>query len=1034
MESYLNQNFGGVKSKNSPEESLQRWRKLVGVVKNPKRRFRFTANLSKRSEAAAMMRSNQEKLRVAVLVSKAALQFIHGNLSVSFVSIVHQQMCSGIALQSEYTVPNEVKEAGFQICADELSSIVEGHDVKKLKIHGGIDGVADKLSTSITNGLTTADESLRHRQNVYGVNKFTESEVRSFWVFVWEALQDMTLMILAVCAVVSLVVGIATEGWPKGAHDGLGIVSSILLVVFVTATSDYRQSLQFRDLDKEKKKISIQVTREGFRQKLSIYDLLPGDIVHLAIGDQVPADGLFVSGFSLLINESSLTGESEPVAVNADNPFLLSGTKVQDGSCKMLVTTVGMRTQWGKLMATLSEGGDDETPLQVKLNGVATIIGKIGLAFAVVTFAVLAEGQLRRKFQEGSHWTWSADDALELLEYFAIGVTIVVVAVPEGLPLAVTLSLAFAMKKMMNDRALVRHLAACETMGSSTSICSDKTGTLTTNHMTVVKACICGSIKEVGNHEEVKIMCSQVPDVVVKVLMQSIFNNTGGEVVITQYGKLEILGTPTETALLEFGLSLGGDFQAVRQETKLVKVEPFNSMKKRMGVVIELPGGGCRAHCKGASEIILAACSKVLDPAGNAVPLDEATVGHLNGVIESFANEALRTLCLAYMEVENGFAADDHIPVDGYTCIGIVGIKDPVRPGVKESVAICRSAGITVRMVTGDNINTAKAIARECGILTNDGQAIEGPEFRNKSIEEMRDLIPKLQVMARSSPLDKHTLVKHLRTVFCEVVAVTGDGTNDAPALREADIGLAMGIAGTEVAKESADVIILDDNFSTIVTVAKWGRSVYINIQKFVQFQLTVNIVALIVNFSSACLTGHAPLTAVQLLWVNMIMDTLGALALATEPPNDELMKRTPVGRKGNFISNAMWRNIVGQSFYQFIVIWYLQREGKVLFRLEGPESDLGLNTLIFNCFVLCQVFNEISCREMEKINVFHDISENYVFVAVISCTIIFQFIIVQFLGDFASTTPLTLSQWLVCVFIGFLGMPIAAVIKMVPV
>nr|KJB63940.1 hypothetical protein B456_010G025500 [Gossypium raimondii] len=841
MESYLNENFGDVKPKNSSEEALERWRKLCWIVKNRKRRFRFTANLSKRFEAEAIRRSNQEKFRVAVLVSQAALQFIHG-----------------LNLSSEYDAPEEVKAAGFQICADELGSIVEGHDVKKLKIHGGVEDIAAKLSTSIVNGIPTSEHLVNERKRIYGINKFTETPPRGFWVFVWEALQDTTLMILAVCALVSLAVGITVEGWPKGAYDGLGIVLSILLVVFVTATSDYRQSLQFRDLDKEKKKITVQVTRDGLRQKISIFDLLPGDIVHLAIGDQVPADGLFISGFSVLINESSLTGESEPVSVNSRNPFLLSGTKVQDGSCKMLVTTVGMRTQWGKLMATLSEGGDDETPLQVKLNGVATIIGKIGLFFAVVTFAVLVQGLFSRKLQDGTQWIWSGDDAMEMLEFFAIAVTIVVVAVPEGLPLAVTLSLAFAMKKMMNDKALVRHLAACETMGSSTSICSDKTGT--------------------------------------------------------------------------------------------------------------------------------------------------------------------------------NFSGDSSLPLQGYTCIGIVGIKDPVRPGVKESVAICKSAGITVRMVTGDNINTAKAIAREIGILTDDGIAIEGPVFREKSEEELYELIPKIQVMARSSPMDKHTLVKHLRTSLGEVVAVTGDGTNDAPALHEADIGLAMGIAGTEVAKESADVIILDDNFSTIVTVAKWGRSVYINIQKFVQFQLTVNVVALIVNFASACLTGNAPLTAVQLLWVNMIMDTLGALALATEPPNDDLMKRSPVGRKGNFISNVMWRNILGQSLYQFVIIWILQTRGKAAFHLDGPDSDLILNTLIFNSFVFCQVFNEISSREMEKINVLKGLLKNHVFVAVISCTIIFQIVIVEFLGTFASTSPLTVQQWFVSVCLGFLGMPIAAALKLIPV
>ncbi|CAI9115958.1 OLC1v1016984C2 [Oldenlandia corymbosa var. corymbosa] len=932
MESYLKENFGEVQAKNSSEEALQRWRKLCWLVKNRKRRFRFTANLSKRFEVRAIQRSNQEKLRIAVLVSQAALSFIQG---------------------ISYSPPEEVKAAGFQICADELGSIVEGRNLRKLKVHDGVEGIGSKLSTSFTDGISSTGDLVDRRKQIYGINKFTESPVKGFWLFVWEALQDTTLMILAVCALISLVVGIATEGWPKGAHDGLGIVASILLVVFVTATSDYRQSLQFKDLDKEKKKIAVQVTRNGFRQKISIYDLLPGDIVHLAIGDQVPADGLFISGYSLLIDESSLTGESEPINVTAENPFLLSGTKVQDGSCKMLVTTVGMRTQWGKLMATLSEGGDDETPLQVKLNGVATIIGKIGLFFAVITFAVLVQALFSRKLREMSHWSWSGDDALEMLEYFAIAVTIVVVAVPEGLPLAVTLSLAFAMKKMMNDKALVRHLAACETMGSATTICSDKTGTLTTNHMTVVKTCFCNKI--FGSVDSSS-LSSEIPDSAKEILLQSIFNNTGGEVVKSEGGKIEILGTPTETALLEFALSLGGDFHAERQASKLVKVEPFNSTKKRMGVVLQLQGGVFRAHCKGASEIILTACDKFLNEEGEVVPLDEASINSLNDTIEQFASEALRTLCLAYKEIGTEFSANYSIPFEGYTCIGIVGIKDPVRPGVKESVAICKSAGIIVRMVTGDNINTAKAIAKECGILTDDGIAIEGPDFRQKSEEELLEIIPKLQVMARSSPMDKHTLVKYLRTTFQEVVAVTGDGTNDAPALHEADIGLAMGISGTEVAKESADVIILDDNFSTIVTVAKWGRSVYVNIQKFVQFQLTVNVVALIVNFSSACLTGNAPLTAVQLLWVNMIMDTLGALALATEPPNDELMKRPPVGRKGNFISNVMWRNILGQSIYQFVIIWYLQTSGKSVFQLDGPDSDLILNTLIFNSFVFCQV------------------------------------------------------------------------------
>lgn len=1019
MEQLLNEEFGAVKSKNSSAEALARWRKLCFFVKNRKRRFRNTANLPKRAEAIDMLRNNKEKLRVALLVSTAALHFIDG-VSAPSSTIV-------------YNTPEDVRAAGFDIDADELASIVEGHDIKKLKWHNGVDGIAAKLSTSITDGIIANEDTLMLRMKVYGLNKFDEKPPRGFLVFVWEASQDLTLIILAVCAVVSLGVGIGTEGWPKGSFEGLGILISIFIVVLVTAVSDYRQSLQFRDLDKEKKKIFVQVTRNGRRQKVSMYDLVVGDVVNLSIGDLVPADGIFISGYSLLINESSLTGESEPVSVGRDKPFLLSGTKVQDGSGKMLVTTVGMRTGWGKLLATLTEGGEDETPLQVKLNGVATIIGKIGLTFAVVTFIVLTLRMIVEKVI--SHQSWSGADALRIVNFFATAVTIIVVAIPEGLPLAVTLSLAFAMKKMMSDKALVRHLSACETMGSATCICSDKTGTLTTNRMVVVKVWITNNIKKIGSVKEGESLRSEIHGSVLKLLLQCIFQNTGGEVVISEEGKLEILGTPTESALLEFGLSLGGNFVTERSESRIIKVEPFNSVRKRMTVVVMLPNGKYRVYCKGASEIILKMCNKGLDGSGSVVALDEVASSDLNNIINGFAAESLRTLCLAYIDLEDYFDPERQtIPTNGYTCICIVGIKDPMRPGVKEAVELCRTAGITVRMVTGDNINTAKAIAAECGILTDDGVAIEGPDFRVKSEEEMKTLIPKIQVMARSSPLDKHTLVRQLRTTLGEVVAVTGDGTNDAPALHEADIGLAMGIAGTEVAKESADVVILDDNFATIVNVARWGRSVYVNIQKFVQFQLTVNVVALVLNFVSACITGTAPLTAVQLLWVNLIMDTLGALALATEPPNDELMKRLPVGRTQSFISNSMWRNIIGQSVYQLIVLAILEMEGIRLLQLHGSDAESILNTLIFNTFVFCQVFNEISSRDIEKINVLRGTFNNLIFIGVMSFTVVFQVIMVEFLGDLASTVPLSGKLWLVSVLIGFFSMPVAAVIKCIPV
>ncbi|XWS65752.1 hypothetical protein CRYUN_Cryun05aG0140300 [Craigia yunnanensis] len=1015
MEDYLRKNFA-VEPKRPSEEALRRWRSAVSVVKNPRRRFRMVADLAKRAEADRKCKILQEKIRVALYVQKAALNFID----------------AGKRVQSKLS--EDVTQAGFSIGADELASIVRSHDMKSFEDHGGVEGLAKKVSVSLTDGVVPTDVSLR--QNIYGYNQFAEKPARSFWMFVWEALHDLTLIILMVCAAVSIGVGIATEGWPAGMYDGLGIVLCIFLVVLVTATSDYKQSLQFKDLDKEKKNIVVQVTRDGCRQKISIYDLVVGDIVHLSIGDQVPADGVLISGYSLSIDESSLSGESEPVNVTQQRPFLLSGTKVQDGSAKMLVTTVGMRTEWGRLMVTLSEGGEDETPLQVKLNGVATVIGKIGLVFAVSTFLVLTIRFLVTKALHGEITNWSMSDALNLLNFFAIAVTIIVVAVPEGLPLAVTLSLAFAMKKLMSDKALVRHLSACETMGSATSICTDKTGTLTANHMVVDKIWTCGRTIKIESNKSEDFWRSSIAGAVFNILLQSIFENTGAEVVKGKDGKNNVLGSPTETAILEFGLLLGGDFKIHRKESEILKVEPFNSVKKKMSVLVSLSsGGGHRAFCKGASEIVLKSCSKIINVDGKVEPLSEEQKKCITDVINGFASEALRTLCLAFKDVKDTSNVDSNsIPEDNYTLIAVIGIKDPVRPGVREAVKTCLAAGITVRMVTGDNINTAKAIARECGILTDGGLAIEGPDFRDMSPQQMEETIPKLQVMARSLPLDKHKLVTYLRKEFKEVVAVTGDGTNDAPALHEADIGLAMGIAGTEVAKENADVIIMDDDFTTIQNVARWGRAVYINIQKFVQFQLTVNIVALILNFVCACISGSAPLTAVQLLWVNMIMDTLGALALATEPPHEGLMKRPPIGRDAAFITRIMWRNIIGQSIYQLIVLAILKFDGKRLLKLSGSDATAILNTVIFNTFVFCQVFNEINSRDMEMINVFRGIFDSWLFIMVMVSTVAFQSIIVEFLGTFANTVPLSWELWLVSILLGAGSIIVAVILKCMPV
>ncbi|TVU20014.1 hypothetical protein EJB05_36200, partial [Eragrostis curvula] len=1010
IDGYLHEHFH-IPAKNPPSEARLRWRRAVGlVVRNHRRRFGMFTPLHALDDS--QRRKILGKVQVVINVHKAALHFIDG------VKLFHLS-------------PEHIQE-GFCISPDELAALTSTREDSTIfKTHGGISGISRKIKASLEDGVRETEITMR--QKLYGINQHAEKPPRSFWMFVWDALHDLTLIILMVCAMVSLVVGLATEGWPKGIYDGVGIILSILLVVLVTASSDYKQSRKFMELDREKQKIYILVTRDKKTRKVLIHDLVVGDILHLSIGDVVPADGFFISGYSLVVDESSLSGESEPIRVSEENPFIHAGSKVVDGTAKMLVTAVGVRTEWGKIMDTLNDDGVDETPLQVKLNGVATIIGQIGLVFAILTFLVLLVRFLVDKGMHVGLLNWSANDALIIVNYFAIAVTIIVVAVPEGLPLAVTLSLAFAMKKLMNDKALVRHLAACETMGSASCICTDKTGTLTTNHMIVDKVWISDISKSVNGDANIDEMKDATSEGVMSVLVQGIFVNTGSEVVKGDDGKKTILGTPTEAALLEFGFSLQGDLYDECNKLSRVRVEPFNSVKKKMSVLIQLPNGGLRSFCKGASEIILEQCDTVLDSEGNITPLSELHKQNVLNIINSFASEALRTLCIAFKDL-NEISDDQSIPEDGYTLIALFGIKDPVRPGVKNAVMTCLAAGITVRMVTGDNINTAKAIAKECGILTEDGIAIEGRELHDKSTDELKEILPKLQVMARSLPMDKYKLVTSLKSMYQEVVAVTGDGTNDAPALFESDIGLAMGIAGTEVAKESADVVIMDDNFSTILNVARWGRAVYLNIQKFVQFQLTVNIVALIVNFVSACIVGTAPLTAVQLLWVNMIMDTLGALALATEPPNDEMMKRPPVRRGDSFITRVMWRNILGQGLYQLLVLGILMFAGKRLLNIEGPGADRTMSTLIFNSFVFCQIFNEVNSREMEKVNVFRGIFKNWIFVTILTATVIFQVIIVEFLGTFANTVPLSWELWLLSVALGSISMIIAVILKCIPV
>ncbi|XP_073300480.1 calcium-transporting ATPase 9, plasma membrane-type-like [Primulina huaijiensis] len=1021
--------FDIANTKNASHESLRRWRQAA-LVLNASRRFRYTLDLKKEDEQEKrrrMIRAHAQVIRAALLFKLAGQR--------------------AIVLGTAVAPPSP--HGGYAIGLEQLAAMTRDHNLSAVREYGGVQGLCNSLKTNLETGVSGDENDLSQRKISFGSNTYPVKKGRSYLRFLWEAWQDLTLIILIVAAVASLALGIKTEGLEEGWYDGGSISFAVLLVIFVTATSDYRQSLQFQNLNEEKRNIQVEVIRGGRREKVSIYEIVVGDVIPLKIGDQVPADGILISGHSLAIDESSMTGESKIVHKDHKAPFFMSGCKVADGAGNMLVTGVGINTEWGLLMASISEDTGEETPLQVRLNGVATFIGIVGLSVALFVLIIL----LARFFSGNSK---NPDGSIQfvrgktsightvdgVIHIITAAVTIVVVAVPEGLPLAVTLTLAYSMKKMMADKALVRRLSACETMGSATTICSDKTGTLTLNQMTVVETYI--GRQKIHPLEN----SSQLNATVSSLLDEGLAQNTSGSVFLSKDGDVEVSGSPTEKAILYWGVKLGMKFDVVRSESIILHVSPFNSTKKRGGVALRgRTSSKVHIHWKGAAEMILALCSQYIDVNGSLQPIDEAK-DFFKDAIDNMAARSLRCVALAYRTYQTEKVPTNEeelsqwtLPEDDLVLLGIVGIKDPCRPGVKDAVKLCTDAGVKVRMVTGDNLQTAKAIALECGILSSDADTsepniIEGKKFRELSDSEREQVAKKILVMGRSSPTDKLLLVQTLRKLG-EVVAVTGDGTNDAPALHEADIGLSMGIQGTEVAKESSDIIILDDNFASVVKVVRWGRSVYANIQKFIQFQLTVNVAALVINVVAAVSSGDVPLNTVQLLWVNLIMDTLGALALATEPPTDHLMRRTPVGRREPLVTNIMWRNLLIQALYQVAILLLFNFCGITVLNLKNystEHANMVKNTMIFNTFVLCQIFNEVNARKPEEINVFKGMTKNNLFTGIVGSTFILQIIIINFLGKFTSTVKLNFGQWVICLVVGIISWPLAAAGKFIPV
>ncbi|XP_021081638.1 plasma membrane calcium-transporting ATPase 1 isoform X1 [Mesocricetus auratus] len=1035
-------------------------------------------------------------------------------------------------------VKNSLKEANhdgdFGITLAELRALMELRSTDALRkiqeSYGDVNGICTKLKTSPNEGLSGSPADLERREAVFGKNFIPPKKPKTFLQLVWEALQDVTLIILEIAAIVSL--GLSFYQPPEGDNalcgevsvgeeegegetgwiEGAAILLSVVCVVLVTAFNDWSKEKQFRGLQSRiEQEQKFTVIRGGQVIQIPVADITVGDIAQVKYGDLLPADGILIQGNDLKIDESSLTGESDHVKKSLDkDPLLLSGTHVMEGSGRMVVTAVGVNSQTGIIFTLLGAGGEEEekkdekkkekknkkqdgaienrnkakaqdgaamemqplkseeggdgdekdkkkanlpkkekSVLQGKLTKLAVQIGKAGLLMSAITVIILV-----LYFVIDTFWVqkrpWLAECTPIYIQYFVkffiIGVTVLVVAVPEGLPLAVTISLAYSVKKMMKDNNLVRHLDACETMGNATAICSDKTGTLTMNRMTVVQAYINEKhYKKVPEPEA-------IPPNILSYLVTGISVNCAYTSKILppekEGGLPRHVGNKTECALLGFLLDLKRDYQDVRNEIPeeaLYKVYTFNSVRKSMSTVLKNSDGSFRIFSKGASEIILKKCFKILSANGEAKvfrPRDRDDI--VKTVIEPMASEGLRTICLAFRDFPAGEPEpewdNENDVVTGLTCIAVVGIEDPVRPEVPEAIKKCQRAGITVRMVTGDNINTARAIATKCGILHpgEDFLCLEGKDFNRRirnekgEIEQERidKIWPKLRVLARSSPTDKHTLVKGIidSTVSeqRQVVAVTGDGTNDGPALKKADVGFAMGIAGTDVAKEASDIILTDDNFTSIVKAVMWGRNVYDSISKFLQFQLTVNVVAVIVAFTGACITQDSPLKAVQMLWVNLIMDTLASLALATEPPTESLLLRKPYGRNKPLISRTMMKNILGHAFYQLVVVFTLLFAGEKFFDIDsGRNAPLHAPpsehyTIVFNTFVLMQLFNEINARKIHgERNVFEGIFNNAIFCTIVLGTFVVQIIIVQFGGKPFSCSELSIEQWLWSIFLG---------------
>lgn len=809
-------------------------------------------------------------------------------------------------------------------------------------------------------GLETARVAASRAR--YGSNTLTPPVREPWWRQYVKKYNDPIIRILLLAIAISAGVALVSG---TGLLDTAGIVAAVLLATSLSFISEYRSSRAFDLLNAHRGDFPVKVFRRGSAVSVPAREIVVGDLVILEAGDAIPADGWVLESDHLYTDESAFSGESEPV-VKSTASRVLKGTFVTAGRGRIAAAAVGDAAEMGRIAATLGVDHATRTPLEQKLTDLAGLISRFGYAMAALIFAAL----LLHGFFTGECTGVNPESAVYLLYSFMLAVVIIVVAVPEGLPMSVALSLSLAMRRMTRANCLVRRLIACETIGSATTICTDKTGTLTKNQMEVVVSSPGGPVPVDG-----------LPETPAEWITLNAAVNSSAYLAERE-GRMATIGNSTEGALLRWLLTQSLDYNHIRAETATRKQVLFDGSRKRMSTVVEI-GGRQYLLVKGAPEVVAQRCTP------------EPDIGDL----EKYASRAMRVLSFAHKEVINGDDSEAGLVWDGF-----VGIRDELRDNIAGSVALCTKAGIRVRMVTGDSRETGMAIARETGILKS-GTVLLGKEFRELSEQERVAAAENLDVLARADPMDKLLLVQALQKGG-QVVAVTGDGINDAPALRFADVGLSMGLSGTEVAREASDIVILDDSFATITSAVLWGRSLYENIQRFLLFQLTINFSACILAFSAPLLGYPEPFTILQILWINIIMDTLAAFALCSEAPHAGLMNRPPIPTSAPIITRFMGVSIIVTGTF-FIICGLLQ----IATGFSKNVDPAVAGTAFFTAFILAQVWNGINCRALctKMPPVF---SGNPVFFCVMSAVVLIQFCIVQFGGAIFHTVPLSPEAW----------------------